>query len=147
MFKGYLRQLRQDGEDIVVHHEPIPPEVLKKIRSELDLNNPKQLQQRVFVEIELHFARRGREGLRNLKKESFVAKIDENQREYFCIGHFEIEKTKQGTCKDKENKQARMYATGAGDNCPVAILKKYLSKLNPKSDFFFPKAKDQIFTK
>ena len=83
VFKGYLRQLREDGEDRVVHHEPIPEENLKKIRDELDLSNPTQLQQRVFVEVEMHFARRGREGLRALRKCSFACRHDENEKE-FC---------------------------------------------------------------
>lgn len=121
-----MRQLREDGEDKVIHHEAIPEEILKQMRDKLNLNNPTQLQQRVFLEVEMHFARRGREGLRSLRKDSFAIRKDENEREFIEMTHLEIEKTKQGVHKDDVAKQARMYAM-EGENCPVSIFKKYLS--------------------
>ncbi len=53
----------------------------------------------------LHFARRGREGLRKLKKTDFDVKNDANGREYDTIKHNEYEKNHTGLdSKETEKK-------------------------------------------
>ena len=91
-------------------------------------------------ELSLHFIRRGREGLRELNKNSHLVKTDENGIEYVVPAYNEAEKTKQGNEKDHKEKEAVMYAQG-GSRCPVNSYKLYLSKLNPQCDaqFKYPK--------
>lgn len=61
---------------------------MKKIK-DISVDNPEGLQHRVFVNVMLHFARRGNEGLRQLKKTSFEIKEDENGKKYAHICHVE----------------------------------------------------------
>ena len=44
----------------------------------LSNHDPESLLYKVFFEVGLHFGRRGREGWRNLRKDSFVFKRDDN---------------------------------------------------------------------
>ena len=46
--------------------------------SALSTDNPKGLQRKVLINVVLHFARRGQEGLRGLQKSSFAMKTDES---------------------------------------------------------------------
>ena len=48
----------------------------KKKPNSFDLDNPDQLQEKVFFDIMLQFARRGREELRELKTNSFEIRTD-----------------------------------------------------------------------
>lgn len=139
VFKGSLKKLRSEGKDRVTHHAPIPAPDMAKIKN-ITTDNPKGLQQRVFVDIMLHFARRGNEGLRNLRRDSFSFEVDENGHEYAFVAHEEVEKKRQGVHRDDCPKQAVMYATGDPD-CPIQNLKKYLSKLNESCQFFFQRPK------
>ena len=111
--------------------------------SNIDVNNPTGLQQRVFVNMQLHFIRRGCEGLRELKKSSFIFSEDENKHEFITIEHREIQKNDQGMHKNTNEEQNRMYAT-EGENCPVRLMRKYLSKLNEQCPFFFQKPKQKF---
>ena len=74
IFKAQLRSLWVEGNDITKHKPVIEKEDMTKITSNLKTDNPVGLQQRVFIDLMLHFGRRGREGLRELKRESFVIK-------------------------------------------------------------------------
>ena len=49
-------------------------EDVRKIREYLDVSTPRGLQDKVFFDVLLQFARRGQEGLRELKKDSFVVR-------------------------------------------------------------------------
>ena len=74
IFKSQVRTLRVEGKDITKHKPVIEKEDMTKITSNLKTDSPVGLQQRVFIDLMLHFGRRGREGLRELKRESFVIK-------------------------------------------------------------------------
>ena len=67
-------------------------------------NDPVSLQHKVFVEMDLHFARRGREGLRELKKDSVVVKKDDYGQQFATIDHHKLSKKHSGTnAKDTES--------------------------------------------
>ena len=70
VFTGMLKKLKQEGHDTTTHKEAISKEDWEKIWSSgvLDEENPTGLQHRVFLEIMIHFGRRGREGLCQLRK-------------------------------------------------------------------------------
>ena len=51
----------------------------KKKPNSFDLDNPDQLQEKVFFDIMLQFARRGREELRELKTNSFEIRTDDQK--------------------------------------------------------------------
>jgi hypothetical protein len=74
VFQGVMRQLKAEGLDSPEHKEPITEEDWKKLYESglLNQDNPTGLQNQVFVNLLLHFGRRGREGLTSLTKRSFV---------------------------------------------------------------------------
>ncbi len=132
IIEGINKSRRRQGLDVTQHKEAITEDDLKRMFQSpvLDSNDPWGLIHRVYFELSLHFARRGREGLRDLHKSSFHFLIDSKGREYVVMAYHEAEKTKQGNEKDILEKLGRMYSQD-GPNCPIKSLKKLLSKLNP----------------
>ena len=51
-------------------------------------SNPGDLQMRIFMDIMVHFGLRGREGLRELRRDRFQIKVDGNGKRYAC--HIEV---------------------------------------------------------
>ncbi|XP_072019687.1 uncharacterized protein [Amphiura filiformis] len=142
-YVGILKS-NKDRTPVPKHKVPVQPEDLKKMFSTGVCSNltPVSLQHMVYVMITLHFCRRGREGLTTLRKDSFIFRYDDVGTEYATMSHLQSTKNHKGDqTNDPDNKQERrMYATQS-DQCPVAALKLYLSKLNPKQDSFFQRPK------
>lgn len=138
VFVGVVRKLRQDGLDKTKHKDAITAADMQLIRDSgvLSTDDPVGLQRKVYMEVSLHFCRRGREGLRELRKDSFIVKADENGREYVTLGYNEMEKNHQGVKKNDIKDEPRMYGFG-GASCPVGSFKKYLMKLHPSCDAFY----------
>ena len=84
---------------------------------------------RFFFEVGLHFGRRGREGWRNLRKDSLVFKRDDSNPDlkYATVTHHETIKKNHGIENELEKDQ-RLYAIIGDDKCPVQSLEMYLSK-------------------
>lgn len=137
VYAGYLSKIREEGRDVSTHKEALKPGDVEKLYEQVFVNTPKGLQKRIFFEIHTHFARRGREGMRDLRKDSFVIKVDENGDEYVVMAYHEKEKTKRGVNMKEKERECAMYAVSNDSNCPVRHLKIYLEKLNPKCDAFY----------
>ena len=133
---GQFRKIKMDGNDKTQHKPAISAADMKKMYNSdaLDVNNPVGLQRKVFIDIMLHFSRRGREGLRELRKDSFVFRRDENDREFATIDYHELEKNHQGLHKHESEKDPRMYTQDDPKKCPVKSLKFYLDKLSKNSN-------------
>ena len=138
VFYGVIRTLKQQGLDKTVHKSAIWEEDFKKLYSSGVLGNetPETLLNKVFVEISLHFCRRGREGLRELKKTSFVRKTDCNGKVYISLGFNELEKNHQGFDKRDVQEEPWMYEQ-EGEHCPVRSFDLYVSKLHRRCEAFF----------
>ena len=76
VIQGQIKKLREEGKDKSKHKEPIEPTDYVKIMNSLDLNTPQGLQNKVFLDVLKHYGRRGVEGLRQLKRDSFVICTD-----------------------------------------------------------------------
>ena len=63
VIKAMLVKLKKEGKGVVKHRDPISKLDMTKILSCLDLNTPQGLQDKVFIDIMLYFANRGRENL------------------------------------------------------------------------------------
>ena len=80
VFAGVVKKLRKEGLDQTTHHPAITPGDIAKLRASSAMSpaTPRGLQNKVWFDIQLHFGRRGKEGNRDLKPDSFVIKTDEN---------------------------------------------------------------------
>ena len=72
VFKAVLEKLKKEGKDVMKHKISMCEDDMTKILYSLDLNSPKVLQNKIFTDIMLYFANRGRENLRNIKITDFV---------------------------------------------------------------------------
>ncbi|RLW00109.1 hypothetical protein DV515_00009007, partial [Chloebia gouldiae] len=84
VFVSMLKMLRMQGKDETHHHPPIAAEDLRKIKQSgvLGLHSPLALVNKVWFDLQLHFAKRGREILRDLAPDAFVVEKDKNGRRY-----------------------------------------------------------------
>ena len=138
VFVGALKNMRHEGKDMTKHKEAIHPEDIKKMYATVfDVNNRWGLIYKVFFEVTLHFARRGREGLRDLHTDSFLFEKYSKDREFVRLRYNEQEKTKQGSEKSINEKKALMYAQPGDPDCPVASLKKLINKCNLECSALF----------
>ncbi|KAK0140021.1 MAGUK p55 subfamily member 7 [Merluccius polli] len=128
--KGYRKQ----GNDRSAHHPPLTSTDLRLIRGSeaLSLNTPSSLVKKVWFDIQLHLARRGREGTRELSRSSFIIHKYDDGMEYVCLSYNPKNKNhKNATDPDKENLCGFMFADPGNPVCPVASFRKYISKCLP----------------
>ena len=136
MLFAVIKNLKQRGLDFTKHYSVISNADLDLILNEraFNMNNPKELQEKVFFDIMINFARRGRENLRNLTKSSFNFGIDDAGSRY-CELNFN-EKTKNHQTVEDHQSKPRMYANNT-PTCPLKSLEMYMSKLNPECETLF----------
>jgi hypothetical protein len=133
VYEGKLKSIKRSGKDTTRHKPPIEAKDMAKFYKTgvLSDTNPQSLLRKVFLEVSLHFGRRGREGWRSLKRDSFAICIDASNNEYVTLVHNELDKNHQ----NDENKVQCMFATN-DDYCPVRSFKLYLKKMNPNCQAF-----------
>ena len=83
----------------------------------------------------LFFCRRGRQNVRELKKEDFCIETDSLGVRYVCKVKDELTKNRREN--DEAQKTQSMFETG-GPLCPVRSFEKYLSHLKPKEPLPVP---------
>ena len=86
-----------------------------------------------------YLGRRGREGWRELTKNSLEFKHDDQNKEYITIKHTEQTKNNQGGSKQKDQDytDVRMYGLPGSSMDPISSLKLMLSKLHPDCEALF----------
>ena len=134
------KHLRRNGLDKSNPHKPIEEAHMEQIWDSgvLDKDNPKGLSYRVFMEVMVHFVRRGAEGLRELTQSSFTFSTDGEGEEYVKMSYREYEKTDNGGDEKIVVKEAVMYEEAEDPNfCPVRLIRLYLSKINHDIPEFF----------
>ena len=108
MFKAMGKVLKLEGNANVEHYPAIATEDLKRMKTYFreTIDNPKVLQQAVLVNISIHFGRRGRENIRQLKIIEFAVTTDAAGDLYLYKESDERTKYHQ---EDGGKKEARMY--------------------------------------
>lgn len=139
---GKIRVLKEKGLDTSTSHKAISLEHIQQMYSTgaLSTSSPLSLQHKVYFEVALHFVRGGREILRELSKDHFIFRVTPDGAEYATLKLNPVESNSQGIGANEGLQHQRMYATG-NKNCPVASLRSYLEKLNPKCSSFFQRPK------
>ena len=143
VFCGLMRDYRARGKDVSQHKAALTNADVERLYSSGTLSdkNPQILLYKVYFELSLHCARRGCEGLRDLRRESFILCRDENGHQYVTLAYHKLEKNHQGVNRKESDRDPRMYEQLNDPNCPVASFKKYVAKLNPGCDAFFQRPK------
>ncbi|XP_075791243.1 activating transcription factor 7-interacting protein 1 isoform X2 [Pelodiscus sinensis] len=134
VFMSVLKMLHMQGKDETHHHPPLTAEDLQKIKLSgvLGLHNPLALVNKVWFDLQLHFAKRGREILRDLAPDAFVVERDKNGRRYAMFRY-----PGKGRNMEDPHKMGKMYDMPGDPNCPVFSLELYLSKLPPEPPAFY----------
>lgn len=134
IFEGYIKANIMEGNAKVKHKPSMTHKDWKILinSKDLDPRTPKGLQNKVFVNIMSHFSIRGREGLRELRKESFVVRGGDTGLEYV-----EVNKNFQGAFIEEKVGNEIMEQQPNDPKCPVSSFKLYVSKLNRDIPTFF----------
>ncbi|XP_063952768.1 uncharacterized protein LOC135153558 [Lytechinus pictus] len=143
MFHAVLVKLKKEGKGSVDHKEPITKDDFLKIKSSTvtDVNTPKGLQNKVFMDIMMHLCNRGRENLRNFSEKDFVVVKDSTNEKYVYLATDKLTKDHRGeSLDDSRSQQGRMYQTHKPD-CRVKTFELYVSHLNPACEDFFQRPK------
>jgi hypothetical protein len=145
MLEAKLKAIRREGKENVQHKPPIEPGDIKKIQSSpfLSVDNPHGLLRKTWFYVTLYWCRRGCEGQRNLRRESFTFKKDADENEYAIMTHQELTKNHQGGANENKSMEnlTRLYSTGVQGDA-YSCLKLYLEKLNPSQEAFFQRPKN-----
>jgi hypothetical protein len=144
VFTSVIKRYRKSGKDTSLHHPRISESDLKRIRSSTALSpdSPVGLVRKVWFDIQICLARRGREGTRELSMSSFILQRDEDGVEYVSLAHNPQSKNhKDPNELEKENLRGFMFARPDDPLCPVESFKKYIAKCpsDAKSFYLHPK--------
>ena len=115
MYKAMTKELKRQGKGGLDSHPPIQDDDLKLLANYFEKNirdNPRVLQEKVFVDIMVHFGRRGRENLRNLKQMDFAVTTSIETKEMFVYKcRDEATKNHQDDLGDKTGKMFEIKGT------------------------------------
>ena len=139
-FHNILKNIRSSTKGQVKHYPEIEPEDLKKLYRSIDTNTPTGLLEKVWVDVMLHFIRRGRENQREMTIDTFEMGVDASGKRF--VGQSTGEVDKNHGALDETIGEGRMYETGK-ESCPVESFFKYISHLNPNQLAFWQKPKEK----
>lgn len=140
MLECKLKLNRREGKENVKHKQVIQPEDIEKLKNSpfLSYRDAAGLLRRVWFLVTLFWCRRGCEGQRQLRRDSFRFLTDADGQNYAEMTHDVQTKNHQGGISEKTSheKQTRLYSTGnIGDS--YWCLQKYVQKLNTNQQAFF----------
>ena len=141
IFKAMLVKLKKEDKGSVKHKDPISKDDMAKILSCLDISTPHGLQDKVFVDIMMYFANRGRENLRDMKITDFV--IQKNEKGLRYIIHRDM-LTKTRRENDDEGYSGHMYEISGSPKCPVSSFLAYKEVLNPAQQCMWQRPKPKV---
>jgi hypothetical protein len=134
VFSNKLRQLKIDGKGSITHHNDISQGDLKLVLSTLSVNDAIQLQLLTWFLLQLHFCRRGVENLHDQRKDHYYVKLMNGKK---CIVQNRDELTKNHRENDTERAAGAVVVEQLHEKCPVLIFEKYISKLDPSSEYLW----------
>ena len=104
--------------------------------------DPAGLLRIVWFFVTLYWCRRGCEGQRSLRRDSFKFEEDAEGNEYAIMSHQERTKNHQGGLNDRPSDEilTRLYSANTPGDA-YSCLKLYTSKLNPEQEAFFQRPK------
>ena len=152
---SYLKHLAREGKiATTVHKVPLTADTVKKLyeRGELadvSTESPRALLQTAWFVISMYFGKRGRENQSSLNKSMLRLITTPDGQEYFELNRSEpgsVLATKNhtgGLDGSEDHSDGKIFAQPSSKKCPVAILKLYLSHLNPNIDALFQRPRSE----
>jgi hypothetical protein len=135
VYTGKLAQLKRMGQGATTHYDVILDDDLLKIAS-LPTNSPNFIPMKVWFTLQYHFARRGAENIHSMQKSDLIfmeneaKKTEVHLRDYMTKNHRET---------DSEKSTRAFITEVGGPDCPVSLVKKYLSLLNEDCPYIWQK--------
>ena len=144
VYQAQCTALKKNGRAKTEHKPPITDEDIKKLYKSgvFSTDSPTTLQNKVFFEVMFYFCRRGRQNLRELKKDDFTINVNTNGRR--CVIKTKDELTKNHRVNDAQAEEGGMMIANDSHYCPVYSFEKYLSHLNPINEFLFQRPKSKV---
>ena len=103
------------------------------------------LQNKVFFEIMYHLCRRGRENLREMKKETFpIARDATEQRFVYQHLHKKYQNHNQNAHLSDTVGVGSVYERAGNPDCPKKSFEQYISKLNPRDNCLWQRPHDSF---
>ena len=148
MLKSMVGYWLEKGDEDIKHYDGIEKEDERRMYAYFDRSSPTRLQDEVWYIIVMYFGLRGREGLRNLSKNSLEAKVDSNNKRYWTLRGPQKSKNNKPSLSQKKYtsvKQGRIYEDPESNSCPYSAIEQYLTKiLHCRKDTLFPKPRKEI---
>ena len=120
-----IKSQRRQGFETVQHKPVIMNNDMVKLQESgiFNIDEPIGLLYGAWFYIMLHFCRRGREGQRELRPDSFVIMHDDRNCPYLTMTHMEVSKNYQGGVKEDDTfeSEARLYESN--DHNGFALVK------------------------
>jgi hypothetical protein len=138
MIKNMKAVAKKKGKGSVVHTDVIEDSDMKKL-GDLAWGTPVLLQWKVWSLIQLHFAKRGNENVGEMKKADLLFKKMADGQELMEI---QDNITKNHRAGDSSASYGGLIHSTGHENCPVKIVKFYLSKLHPNNDYLWQRPRD-----
>ena len=119
----------------------LSPEDFHKLYSSnlLSTDNPRGLQNKVFVDLMMHLCNGSRENLRSMKKADFCVRTDSAGKRYVSV----CDKQRRNDSGEQTDasgiQRRRMYSVPGNPKCPVMSFEKYVAKLNRDVEIFCQK--------
>ena len=135
MFNSKQKLFRKSHNSKPKHKPTIEDGDLQKMRTYFSSNlmRPEVNQEMTWFNLCYYFGRRGREGWRDMSKETFAVRVDDMDKRY--IAQVETESTKNHQSENQDSSDysdIRVYEQQF--LCPVASFEKHLKQLNDKCD-------------
>ena len=107
------------------------------------MTTPQGLQDKVFIDIMLYFANRGRENLRDMCAEDFEVRQNENNLRYI-VRRDTLTKSRREDVE--EGCIGHMYGIPGSSRCPVTSFLSLMKVLNPAEKCIWQRPKDKAPT-
>ena len=137
VYEAQCVALKKRGLVKTEHKPPIADEDIKRLYESgvFNTDNPTALQNKVFFEIMFFFCRRGRQNLRELKRDDFA--IKRTHKDYDVLSKKTDELTKNHRVNDAQAEEGGIMVANDTPYCPVHLFEKYLNHLNSLNEFLF----------
>ncbi|XP_071488502.1 uncharacterized protein [Diadema antillarum] len=143
MYKYVLKGLKKAGKANVKHRLQITSDDIIRIQTSLQAKQftAKGLQQKVFLDIVVHFKDLRVSNFRGLKRGDFECHSGAGSgQKFYTLGAGFFARHH----KPRDYELSRMYSVTDSKNCPVASLQRYLAKLNPTCAFLWQRPRTNV---